>query len=142
MPHHLTVMTRVKSPVVIIVLSSCPVGSAHALATPASRRLLMLILPRLRTRGSLIRSFSDSARWRCELVSPADVRLKMARRPRKEDERVGTTASLAAIVARCVTKSCARRLAHGDNEYGDDAELSDATFESGKNGTFGTVAEE
>jgi hypothetical protein len=98
MPHHLTAVIRLKSPV-FVLLSSCPIGMAHPLATPASRRLLMLILPRLRTRGSLMRSFSDSARWRCEPVSPADVRLKMARRPRSEDERVGTAAeSLVAFI--------------------------------------------
>jgi len=59
----------------------------------------MLMLPRLRTRGSLMSPFSDSARWRWPLVSPADVRLKMARRPRREDERVGA-ASLAPFTMR------------------------------------------
>jgi hypothetical protein len=59
--HHWTAMIRVESPV-FVVPSSCPIGRAHPLTTPASRRLLMLMLPRLRTRGSLIRSFSDSAR--------------------------------------------------------------------------------
>src|SRR6266699_4872883 len=92
MLHHLTAVIRAKSPV-FIVLSSCPIGRAHPLTTPASRRLLMLMLPRLRTRGSLIRSFRDSVRWRCEPVSPAEVRLKMARRPCREGERVGTAAS-------------------------------------------------
>jgi len=82
-----------------------------------------------------MRSFSDSVRWRCEPVSPADVRLKMARRPRREDERVGTAASLAAM-------SLARGFTHGDDEYGDDTALRDATFESGEEDTFGTMAEE
>ena len=97
MPHHATAESRGKSPVVV-VLSSCPIGRAHPLTTPASRRLLMLMLPRLRRHGSPIRSFSDSARWRCEPVSPADVRLKMARRPCSDDERVGATASLVAFI--------------------------------------------
>lgn len=97
MLHHLTAVIRAKSPV-FVVLSSRPIGRAHPLATPASRRLLMLMLPRLRTRGSLIRSFNDSARWRCDPVSPAEVRLKMARRPRREDERVGAAASLVAFI--------------------------------------------
>ena len=48
-------------------------------------------------RGSLIRSFNDSERWRCALVSPADVRLKIARKPRRDDARAGT-ASLAAFI--------------------------------------------
>jgi hypothetical protein len=67
---------------------------AHPLPTPTSRRLLMLMLPRLRTHGSPIRSFRDSVRWRFEPISPAEVRLKMARRLRREGDRVGTAASL------------------------------------------------
>jgi hypothetical protein len=102
----------------------------------------MLMLPRLRTRGSLIRSFSDSARWRCEPVSPAEVRLKMARRPWREGERVGTAASLVAFVGHCGAKSLARRFTHVDGEYGDDTALRDATFENGEEDTFGAVAEE
>jgi hypothetical protein len=142
MVHHLTAVVRDKSPV-FAPLSSCSTGRAHPLTTPASRRLLMLMLPRLRTRGSLIRSFSDSARWRCELVSPADVRLKMARRPRREAERVGTAAvSLVAFIGHWVTKSLVRRFFHGDDEYGGDTALGDANFESGEEETFGTVAEE
>ena len=113
MYHHLTAVIRAKSPPVFVILSSCPIGRAHPLTTPASRRLLMLTLPRLRTRGSLIRSFRDSVRWRCEPVSPAEVRLKIARRPCREGERVGTAAS-----------------------------FIEATFESGEEDTFGTVAEE
>lgn len=34
------------------------------------------------------------------------------------------------------------RFNHGDDEYGDDTTLRDVTFESGEEGTFGTVAEE
>ena len=96
----------------------------------------MLTLPRLSTRGSLIRSFSDSARWRCPPVRPADVRLKMARRPRREDARAGT-ASLAAFIFRWVANSGARRLTHGDDEYGADTGLRDTTFEGGEEDTFG-----
>lgn len=79
MPYHLTGMIRVNSPVFVLI-SSSPIGTVHPLATPSSR--IMLILPRLRTRSALIRSFGDSARWRCDPVSPADVHLEMARRSR------------------------------------------------------------
>jgi hypothetical protein len=69
--------------------------------------------------------------------------LKMARRPRKEEERVGTAAmSLVEFIERCVTKSIARNFTHGDDEYGDNAALNDATFESGEEDVFDTVAEE
>ena len=102
------------------LLSSCPIGRA---ATPASRRLLMLMLPRLSTRGSPIRSFSDSARsrWDAVVVSPSDARLKMARRPRMEGERVGTAA-----------KSFTRNFTHADGECEDDMAPRDATFGSGE----------
>src|SRR5260221_10711211 len=93
-PHHLTVAFRANSPVVSVFSSGPPPP-----ATPASRRLVILMLPRLRTRGSLMSPFNDSARWRWPLVSPADVRLKMARRPRREDERV-SAASLAPFTIR------------------------------------------
>lgn len=127
-PHHLTVVFRAKSPTVT-VLSSGP-----AVATPAFRRLLMLTLPRLRMRGSPMRSFSDSARCRWLPVSPADVRLKMARRPRREDERVGTT-SLVACVVRGEANSWTRRFTHGADEYGSDTELRDAIVASGEEDT-------
>ncbi|KAI9451407.1 hypothetical protein BJY52DRAFT_101810 [Lactarius psammicola] len=47
---------------------------------PGSLRLIMLTLLRLRMRGSLMSSFSDSERWQCQFVSPADVRLCSALR--------------------------------------------------------------
>jgi len=62
------------------------------------------MLPKLRTRGSPMSSFSDSARWRCPFVSPADVRLNMARKPRIEVERVGAV-SVAVCVVRCGEES-------------------------------------
>lgn len=124
-PHHLSAVIQAKSPV-FIVLSSRPIGKAHPLATPASRRLLTLMLPRLRTRGSLMRSFRDSARRRS-----AEVRLKMARRPRREDDRVGTAAS---PVGHSVAKSLVLRFANGGDEYRGDTALRDETL--------GTVAEE
>ena len=132
-PYHLTIVIRAKSPVPVIVLSS---RSSHPLAKPASRRLLTLTLPRLSTRGSLIRSFSDSARWRCPLVRPADVRLKMARRPRREDVRAGS-ASLSAFIVRGDANSGARRFIHGDDEYGAETGLRDTTFEGGEEDPFG-----
>jgi hypothetical protein len=85
-----------------------------------------------RTRGSLLRSFSDSARRWCESVSLADVRLKMARNPRREDERVCNVASLVAFIGHWVAKSLARRFTHGDGEYEDDTALRGAMFESGE----------
>ena len=53
-------------------------GTAPSPRLPTSWRLVMLTLSRLRTRGSLMRSSSDFARWRYPLVSPADVRLSIA----------------------------------------------------------------
>jgi hypothetical protein len=66
----------------------------------------------------------------------------MARRPRREGERVGTAASLVAFIGHWVADSLARRFTHGDDEYGDDTALRGATFENGDEDTFGTVAEE
>ena len=132
-PRHLTAVIWPKSPVPAMVLSS---RSAQPLAKPASRRLLTLTLPRLSTRGSLIRSLSDSARCRCPPVRPADVRLKMARRPRREDVRVGS-ASLAVLIVCGVENSGARRFIHGDDEYGADTGLRDTTFEGGEEDPLG-----
>jgi hypothetical protein len=58
----------------------------------------------------------------------------MARRLRREDERVGTAASLMA-------KSLARRFTNGDDEHVEDTSLRHATFESGKADTFGALLE-
>jgi hypothetical protein len=80
-------------------------------------------------RGSLIRSFSDSARWRCAPVSPADVRLNIARRPRREVARAGTASLAVFIIVRCAANSGARRFTHGDDEYGLETGLRDAAFE-------------
>jgi hypothetical protein len=41
-----------------------------------------------------------------------------------------------------VAKSLARMFTHDDGECGDDIAPRDATFESGEENTFGTVAEE
>jgi hypothetical protein len=83
-------------------------------------------------------SFSDSARWRWPPVSPADVRLKMARRPRREAERVGAE-SLAVRTERRGEKSLPCRFIHGEIEYGLDAELRDAMVENGEGDTLGSV---
>jgi len=96
----------------------------------------MLMLPRLRTRGSLMSSFSDSARWRWP---SAEVRLKMARRPRKEDERVGVT-SLAERIGRGVPKSWPRRFTHGDDDLITDMELRGTVVENGEGDTLGIAA--
>ena len=88
--------------------SISPAGTAPAPGIPASRRLLILTLPRLRTRGSPMSSFSDSARCRCPLVSPADVRLNMARRPRSEAERVGGVSLMVCELRCCGGESCSR----------------------------------
>ncbi len=93
----------------------------------------MLTLPRLRTRGSPMSSFSDSARWRCPFVSPADVRLNIARRPRSEVERVGA-ASLAACAVRCGVggESWGRSCASGDDVWGIDMENRDVVTGAGE----------
>ena len=80
-------------------------------------------------------SFSDSARCRCPFVSPADVRLNIARRPRSEVERVGAAASPKAYVAaRCGGEwSCASRWCEsGDDVWGIDTETSDMAMGDGE----------
>ena len=90
----------------------------------------MLMLPRLRTRGSPMSSFSDSARWRGPFVNPADVRLNIARRPRSEVERVG--ASLKECAVRCGGESYGRWFASGDDVWGIDTETRDIVMGAGE----------
>jgi hypothetical protein len=58
----------------------------------------------------------------------------MARRPRREDERVGTAAaeSLVVFIGHWVAMSFARRFTQADGEYGDDIAPRDAMFDSGE----------
>ncbi|KAI0295113.1 hypothetical protein B0F90DRAFT_1211741 [Multifurca ochricompacta] len=134
----MAVVFLIKSPLGSI-LSKAP-DTSLAQVTPASRKLLMLRLPRLKTVGSLMRSFSDSARWRCPPASPADVRLKIARRPRMEDERVGTL-SLSTCMRYCGAGSCARgcKCANGDDVCGIGMEPRETVVETDEEDKVGSV---
>ena len=77
-------------------------------------------------------SFSDSARCRCPLVSPADVRLNIARRPRSEVERVGGVSLAVCEVCRCGGESCSRLCANGEDVWGIDTETRDIAMGDGE----------
>ena len=137
--HQFTVVFRASSPE-FSASSFCPAaGTAPPPGMPTSRRLVMLTLPRLRTRGSLMRSFSDSARSRWLLVSPADVRLNIARRPRSEVERVGS-ASLTVCALRCGGEPRSRWCASGDDVWGIDTETRDIVMGAGDEERWATGA--
>ena len=88
-----------------------------------------------------MRSLSDSARLRSPPARPADVRLKMARMPRKEDERVGTTSSLEACLLRGEANSCTRGfVTEGDDVCGVDTDPRDEVVEMGEEDTLGIMA--
>ncbi|KAH9003756.1 hypothetical protein EDB86DRAFT_2826331 [Lactarius hatsudake] len=116
--YHVAVVFRTSSPE-FCASSIGPVGIVPPPGMPASLRLLMLTLPRLRTRGSPMSSFSDSARWRCSFASPADVRLKIACRPRSEVERVGPAPLAGYVAVRCGRESWGRWCASGDDVWMD-----------------------
>jgi hypothetical protein len=88
-----------------------------------------------------MRSFRDSARLRSPPAKPADVRLKMARMPFREDERVGTTSSLETCILRGEANSYTHGfVTEGDNVCGVDTDPRDEVAEIGEEDTLGIMA--